>query len=522
MQNSLEFRPLSFYSPFAIFTGTGSLTTMDTRNFSRIHYGSNTTTFASPDNWNSSDHFSWQKTLFDGVHLAFTSVELGLCVVGFVLNCFVMDTSRHIRRKTAGTKWMTLLAFWDNVTLLGGSLRTGAREIFGIDSWVMTVIGCRLFVFLFWFGVTNAGAHLACLAGDKAFVLAFPGKHYKVQWDQLIPKISMGFTLFYCLIAAPHLYEKENDGISCEMKTGALKVYHTLFTGISTLAHFASILIGSILFVYKMRQRKSKKSEQKSSRAKTEVEKRQPDARTNRKKSAGTNRVNLKTDPEISEQDGQLMLQIPGLSNHYQETILDERGFEKGDKRCITDEKHVVDTQSTNGVNETETTAENNMKFVQANNLHEQIKLKTPSGKSIKLRAEEQNQNADFTDKKGHDNNDNKNDNHDDDNYDQDNRYGQDNQYDDNHDHHNQGDYNQDDGDNDNKVDNQDDKQDENHTDNQDNSQNDDRGDGDDNDVHGEGKQEEKNVESKQNQQIQNDRNLHVKSFPLVENDSVP
>ena len=261
-----------------MFTGTNLFSTMKPDNLSWIRYNRNSTTDTAPYKLNNSEHSIGQMTSFYGVYSAFTSVELGFCVVGFVLNCLVIDTSNFIRRKTAGTKWMKLLAFWDNVALLGAFLRTGTREVFGMDSWVMTVIGCRLFAFLFWFGVTNASAHLACLACDRAFVIASPRKHYNVRWDQWIPKTSIGFTLLYCIIALPQLYEKENDGLLCKMKTDALKVYQALFpTFFTTFAHFALIFVASIVFVDKMRHRKREKGVQKSSKEKTEVENRQND-----------------------------------------------------------------------------------------------------------------------------------------------------------------------------------------------------------------------------------------------------
>ena len=287
-------------------------------NFSWIRYSTNTRTDVAPDNLNPSEHSSWQMIPFDGVNLAFMSVELGICVVGLVLNCFVVHTSKHIRRKTAGTKWITLVAVWDNVALLGGSLRTGTREVFGTDSLIEAVIGCRLFVYLFWFGATNASAHLACLACDRAFVIASPRKHYTVRWDQWISKISIGLTLLYCLMASPHLYERENDSLTCKMKSGALRVYQALFaTVFSTFAHFVLILFASIVFVYKMRYRKNKNDKLKTFK---------PDTVKNLQTPTGTSSGN------------QLISQIP-CSSTYVETNMDEAesGENDGNKpeKCL-------------------------------------------------------------------------------------------------------------------------------------------------------------------------------------------
>ena len=365
-------------------------------NTSGILYSSNTTTDGAPEVSNASKSSSWQMTSLDVLDLALTGVELTLCLVGFTMNCLVVDTSRNIRRKTAGTKWMKLVAVWDNVAALGLCINLGIIQIFGMDSMIMSIIGCRLFVFLFWFGATNASAHLACLACDRAFVLVSPRKHFKVQWDQMIPKISLGITLFYGLMATPHLYEKETDMYTCKMKNSVLKVYQALFaTLFSALPHFSLILVASILFVYKLRHRKD---DRKSSKGKIEVKKGNLDAGNNQSESTDItkNSVNLKIDLEIGGREFPSTPQITGSSKAYQEISLDEPESEEGKSEKVqteetyrTGEKHGTDgKQNLITIDDTKPTHDNNIGSFLAQYSDVERKLKTMSGKSMKKQNE--------------------------------------------------------------------------------------------------------------------------------------
>ena len=296
-------------------------------NISWILYSSNTTTDRAPDISNPSGACNWQMTSLDVLDLALTGVELTLCLVGFIMNCLVVDTSKNIRRKTAGTKWMKLVAVWDNVAALGVFINLGIIQIFGMDSMIMSILGCRIFLFVFWFGATNASAHLACLACDRAFVLVSPRKHFKVQWDQMIPKISLGITLFYGLMTTPHLYEKETDMYTCKMKNNVLKVYQVLLaTLFSALPHFSLILVASILFVYKMRHRKDEQNSFKFFQGKIEGKNGLLDAGNHQSEPSGlgNNSVNLKIDLEIGGREFPSTPQIPASSKTCQETSLGE------------------------------------------------------------------------------------------------------------------------------------------------------------------------------------------------------
>ena len=214
---------------------------------------------------------TWFVENYNEYKFSLSSVELALSVVGFVFNCLAFLTARKIGLQTAGTRWIKILACWDNSVLLMSFFRRLSLEVFGFNVITSNTFSCKLFHFLWWLSLINSSGHLVCLATDRALNLAFPTCHFKKDWPKLIPLISLAVTLCHCTLLIPRLFFHSIQDNICEMtsQSRSVKVYKILVSTLfSSFGHFILILIASLTLKYKLRQRRKRRNKPQSSKKK--------------------------------------------------------------------------------------------------------------------------------------------------------------------------------------------------------------------------------------------------------------
>ena len=209
------------------------------------------------------------RSVFDYKILTF--LELSICFVGIILNCFTFDVARNLPLQTSGSKWIQYLAFWDNSIVVRIFLRTLAADIFASE---ITNIGnnmCKFVAYTWWVCTINASGHLVCLGIDRALSIKFPRWHFRQNWLNIIPRVSLGVTLFHCLVCLPALFFLELDDDICAMRArnySILLVYKIALVSIfSSVGHFILVSIASCVFTKKLKKRRGKRCRRSQRRA---------------------------------------------------------------------------------------------------------------------------------------------------------------------------------------------------------------------------------------------------------------
>ena len=208
-------------------------------------------------------------SLFD--YKILTILELSICFIGIILNCFTFDVARNLPLQTSGSKWIQYLAFWDNSIVVRIFLRTLAADIFASE---ITNIGnnmCKFVAYTWWVCTINASGHLVCLGIDRALSIKFPRWHFRQNWLNIIPRVSLGVTLFHCLVCLPALFFLELDDNICAMRArnySILLIYKiALVTIFSSVGHFILVSIASCVFTKKLKKHRGKRCRRSQRRA---------------------------------------------------------------------------------------------------------------------------------------------------------------------------------------------------------------------------------------------------------------
>ena len=169
---------------------------------------------------------SWIDGNVSLLHWLNLAVEFALEVIGFFLNCLVIDNSFGLP-VTGGSIWMRYLAIWENAFLSLSAFSNGL--IFtGINLATLSNVMCKVYKYFWWVLIFNANSHLTCLALDRVVCVSFTAWHHNKQWKGKIRKISGTLTVLHMLILYPtsaHFYQL-TDG-ACRMASGSKRVKTT-------------------------------------------------------------------------------------------------------------------------------------------------------------------------------------------------------------------------------------------------------------------------------------------------------
>ena len=185
---------------------------------------------------------------------------LTLTLIGLCLNTLTLDVSRHQRPQTSGSKWMQYLAIWDSMFILVCGIADVANLVAGYEMTSSGDWACRGILYTMWFGTMNASGHLVALAVDRALNMSFPQWHHMRDWSYINRRLSIGMTLFHAIVLAPIIYLfGVQDGVCSLVAPGIVPRLYELFISsvLFPVTHFTLILVASVVFEYKLRERRT-------------------------------------------------------------------------------------------------------------------------------------------------------------------------------------------------------------------------------------------------------------------------
>ena len=117
---------------------------------------------------------------------------------------------------------------------------------------------CKMAYYLFFLATTNASGNLVALAVDRALVVSHTTWHHKVNWNTMVPLISLVIAVFHSILLIPALVFYEfHDGM-CQMKSGnqlLAQVYEGVMVAIFSVgSHFLAVCAASFVFGKKLRE----------------------------------------------------------------------------------------------------------------------------------------------------------------------------------------------------------------------------------------------------------------------------
>ena len=191
--------------------------------------------------------------------LLFCELLIGLS--GLILNYFVLDVSRRNPQQNSGSFWMKHVATWDSLSLVVMLPRTIVTILFKQDLRTLGGPVCKILPYIWWAVSMNSSAHMVGMAMDRALNISFPDWHYPKHWKTIIPKISIGLTVFHFVLVTPNLVFFELRDSFCEMTsshTAIMKGYQVFMIVIfGFIGSSAAIAVASLVFVRKLRERRT-------------------------------------------------------------------------------------------------------------------------------------------------------------------------------------------------------------------------------------------------------------------------
>ena len=106
----------------------------------------------------------------------------------------------------------------------------------------------------------RTSAHLVTMALDRAWNLTHAVQNYGKNWNVFYFKVSIGLTLYHCIIISPYLliYHAENGVCQAYPRYEALLKLHQflLSTVFYTLSHFIMVGVSGCVFISKLTEQR--------------------------------------------------------------------------------------------------------------------------------------------------------------------------------------------------------------------------------------------------------------------------